>query len=76
MESEVRASGSGVPPLIKSQQAEDRQVLQHIAQLIVSDAPPTLAMTDPARYRQLARLRAELILRGYHGFFQQATPAS
>ncbi len=73
MEAEVRAAGSGVPPLIKGRTAEDRQVLQHIAQIIVADVPPPLAMTDPARYRKLARLRAELILRGYHSYFQQLT---
>ena len=76
MEAEVREAGAGVPPLIKSQAAEGRQVLQHIARLIVADVPPDLAMTDPARYRKLSRLRAELILRGYHSFFQQLTPAS
>ena len=76
MESEVRAAGSGVPPLIKSQAAEDHQVLQHIAQIIVTDVPPPLAMTDPARYRKLARLRAEMILRGFYSYFHQLTLAA
>jgi hypothetical protein len=27
-------------------------------------------MTDPARYRKLARLRTEVILRGYYDYFK------
>ncbi len=76
MESEVRKTGSGLPPLIKSQAAEDRLVLQHVAQMVVEDVAPDLAMTDPARYRKLSRLRTEIILRGYHGYLQQLTRAS
>ena len=76
MEAEVREAGLGVPPLIKSQAAEDRQVLQHIAQLVVADLPAELAMTDPSRFRKLARLRTELILRGYHSYLREFTLAS
>ena len=35
------------------------------------DVPAALAMTDPARYRKLARLRAEIILRGYYEYFHR-----
>ena len=71
MDAEVRESGSGVPPLMKSTTEEDRRILLHIAGIIVEDIAPLLAMTDPARYRKVARLRAEIILRGYHGYFHQ-----
>ena len=71
MEAEVREGGSGFPPLMKSNVEEDRRVLFQIAQIIVEDIPPQLAMTDPARYRKLTRLRTEVILRGYHGYFHQ-----
>ena len=37
----------------------------------MEDIAPLLAMTDPARYRKLARLRTEIILRGYHVYFSQ-----
>lgn len=75
MAAEVREAGAGLPPLIKSNAVEDRQVLQHIAQLITGDVAPQLAMTDPARYRQLSRLRTEIILRGYHSYLHQLAAA-
>lgn len=71
MAAEVREAGTGLPPLMKSDAGPDREVLHHIAQLIVGDVAPQLAMTDPARYRQLSRLRTELILRGYYPYLQQ-----
>ena len=71
MDAEVRESGSGVPPLMKSTTEEDRRILLHIAGLSVKDIAPQLAMTDPAHYRKLVRLRTEIILRGYHGYFHQ-----
>ena len=71
MDAEVREGGSGFPPLMKSRTEEDRQILFQIAQIIVKDISPQLAMTDPARYRKLTRLRTEIILRGYHGYFHQ-----
>ncbi len=71
LEAEAREAGGGLPPLIRSDAPEDRVVLRYIAQLVAADVAPELAMTDPARYRKLARLRTEIILRGYHGYFQQ-----
>ena len=75
MDAEVRESGSGFPSLMKSKTEEDRRILLHIAGIIVEDIAPLLAMTDPARYRKVARLRAEIILRGYHGYFHQLLAA-
>ena len=71
MDAEVRESGSGFPPLMKSKAGEDRQILCHIAGIIGEDIAPQLAMTDPARYRKLARLRTEIILRGFYVYFSQ-----
>ena len=70
MESEVAECGAGIARLIKARTPEARQVLREIARTIVGDVPAQLAMTDPARYRKLARLRTEVILRGYHDYFR------
>ena len=72
MEAEVGLFGSGILPLILNRSAENRQVLQHIGATVRHDVPPDLAMTDPARYRKLTRLRSELILRGCFGVFAPA----
>ena len=69
MEAEVAGSGSGIAPLIRARTAEAAAILRQIASWIAGDVPASLAMTDPARYRKLARLRAEIILRGYHPYF-------
>jgi len=42
-----------------------------IARWIVEDVPPSVAMTDPARYRKLARLPTEIILRGYYEYLRR-----
>lgn len=72
MEAEVHEAGGGIPPLMKSKSAEDRAVLREVGRIVGHDVEPRLAMTDPARYRKLVRLRMELILRGYHGYFTGA----
>ena len=71
MEAEVAECGAGIARLIKARTLESKQILRELARLIVGDVPPRLAMTDSARYRKLARLRTEMILRGYHDYFQQ-----
>lgn len=71
MEAEVAKSGAGIAPLIKARTQEAASVLRQIAHWIVGDVPPPLAMTDPARYRKLARLRSEIILRGYYDYFRR-----
>ena len=71
MEAEVADSGTGIAPLIKARTPEACATLRVIARWIVNDVPPALAMTDPARYRKLARLRAEIILRGYYDYFHR-----
>jgi hypothetical protein len=70
MEAEVAESGAGIAPLIKSRTPAATQVLREIARIVAGDVPPQLAMTDPARYRKLARLRTEVILRGYYDYFK------
>ena len=71
MEAEVANSGGGIAPLIKARTPEAGATLRVIARWIVGDVPAPLAMTDPARYRKLARLRAEIILRGYYDYFHR-----
>ena len=71
MEAEVAECGAGIARLIKARTPEARQILREIARLIVGDIPTPLAMTDPARYRKLARLRTEVILRGYHDYLRR-----
>ena len=71
MEAEVAECGAGIAPLIKAGTPEARQILREIARTIAGDVPAQLAMTDPARYRKLARLRTEVILRGYHDYFRR-----
>ena len=70
MEAEVAECGTGIAPLIKARTPEARQILREIARMIVGDVPAQLAMTNPARYRKLARLRTEIILRGYYEYFR------
>ena len=71
MEAEVAENGTGIALLIKAGTPEARQILREIARTIAGDVPAQLAMTDPARYRKLARLRTEIILRGYHNYFRR-----
>ena len=71
MEAEVAECGAGIAPLIKARTPEARQILREIARTIAGDVAAQMAMTDPARYRKLARLRTEVILRGYHDYFQR-----
>ena len=71
MEAEVAECGAGIAPLIKARTSEARQILRELARMIADDVPAQLAMTDPARYRKLARLRTEIILRGYHDYFRR-----
>ena len=71
MEAEVAECGAGIAPLIKARTPEARQILRQIERTIVGDVSVQLAMTDPARYRKLTRLRAEVILRGYHDYFRR-----
>ena len=70
MEAEVAENGAGIARLIKARTPEAQQILREIARMIVGDVPAELAMTDAARYRKLARLRTEIILRGYHDYFR------
>lgn len=71
MEAEVETSGAGIAPLIKARTPEAAATLRQIARWIAGDVPAALAMTDPARYRKLTRLRAEIILRGYYEYFHR-----
>lgn len=71
MEAEAAQCGTGIAPLIKARSPEAAAILRQIARWIASDVPAPLAMTDPARYRKLARLRSEIILRGYYDYFHR-----
>jgi hypothetical protein len=71
MEAEIQQSGTGIPPLMMDRTPENRQVLAQIGKFLTEDIPPVLAMTDPARYRMLCRLRMEIILRGYYDSFRK-----
>ena len=71
MEAEVKECGAGIAPLIKARTPEARQILREIARTVAGDVSAQLAMTDPARYRKLTRLRTEIILRGYHDYFRR-----
>jgi len=71
MEAEVALVGSGIATLIKARTPEAVATLGVIARWIVEDVPPSVAMTDPARYRKLARLRTEIILRGYYEYLRR-----
>jgi hypothetical protein len=71
MEAELANSGAGIAPLIKARTPEAAATLRVIARWVVGDVPAPLAMTDPSRYRKLARLRAEIILRGYYDYFHR-----
>ncbi len=73
MESEVAQSGTGIAALIKARTPEARAVLREIARTVVGDVPAQLAMTDPARYRKLSRLRMEIILRGYYDYLERVS---
>src|SRR5438552_1920297 len=71
MEAEIAEPGAGVATLIKVRTPEATQVLREIGRLVAGDVPPQLAMTDAVRYRKLARMRTEIILRGYYDFFRR-----
>lgn len=64
MEAEVAQCGAGIAILVKARTPEASGILREIARTVVGDVPVQLAMTDPARYRKLSRLRMEIILRG------------
>jgi len=56
--------------LILHSSAENNELLVSIRDFVLSDVPTDIAMTDPALYRKLSRLRMEMILRGWHHFFK------
>ena len=59
--------------MIKARTAESWKVLTGIGHFVAREIDPQLAMTDPARYRKLARLKTEIILRGYYSYFRELT---
>ncbi len=73
MEAEIAQSGAGLPPLMMERTPENLQVLARIGKFLTEEIPPVLAMTDPARYRMLCRLKMEMILRGYYDSFRETT---
>ncbi len=60
----------GVAELVLHRSVENNRTLCAIRDFILTDPEPDVAMTDPALYRKLCRLRMEMILRGWYGFFK------
>ena len=60
----------GIAALILRPSAKNNEMLAAIRCFVLEDVHPDIAMTDPALYRKLSRLRMELILRGWHHFFK------
>jgi hypothetical protein len=69
LEESLLGSG-GIAELILHPSSENNEMLLAIRDFILSDVPPDIAMTDPALYRKLSRLRMEMTLRGWHHYFK------
>jgi hypothetical protein len=69
LEESVSGSG-GIADLILHPSVENNQTLLAVRDFLLSDINPDLAMTDPALYRKLCRLRMEMILRGWYHYFK------
>ena len=68
---EQTLSGSGgIAELILHPSVENNETLLAVRDFLLSDTNPDLAMTDPALYRKLCRLRMEMILRGWYHYFK------
>jgi len=68
LEKSLGGSG-GIADLILHRSDQNNETLRAIRDFLLSDVPADIAMTDPALYRKLSRLRAEMILRGWYHFF-------
>ena len=68
MEQSLSAT-KGIAELILDPTAENRETLLAIRDFMLSEVDPDLAMTDPARYRKLSRLKMEMTLRGWRRYF-------
>jgi hypothetical protein len=64
----------GIVALLRNPTPENKATLQFIRRFILDDLDHTLAMTDPALYSKLSRLRMNLILRGWWGYFSDPAP--
>jgi hypothetical protein len=69
MEQSLSAS-KGIAELILNPTAENRETILAIREFMLIEIDPDLAMTDPARYRKLSRLKMEMTLRGWRRYFE------
>ena len=69
LENSLTGTG-GIAGLLLRRTDENTATLQAIRKFILEDVSPDIAMTDPALYRKLSRLRMEMILRGWHHYFK------
>jgi hypothetical protein len=60
----------GVADLLLHPSVENNRTIAAVRDFVLSDLRPDIAMTDPALYRKLCRLRMEMILRGWYHFFK------
>ena len=68
---EESLSGTGgIATLLFHPSTESAETLAAIRDFVLRDIDPDIAMSDPALYRKLSRLRTEMILRGWYRYFE------
>jgi len=56
--------------LIIHRTPENTELLLGLKKFVLTDVDPSLAMTDPALFMKISRLRAEMTIRGWRRFFE------
>lgn len=58
-----------IPTLLRSSSTDDIELIAGIRDFVLQGPTPILAMTDAALFLKMSRIRAELMIRGWHCYF-------